>query len=73
MLYFLAYPTRGLSHCLAQDKQLELAHAVSYYQYLILMFGETSRNKGIIRPTRTFGCVSSELDLRDLHVEENDA
>ena len=27
---FLAYPTVGLSHCLAKDKQLELAHAVIY-------------------------------------------
>ena len=24
----LAYPTHGLSHCLDQDKQLELAHAI---------------------------------------------
>ena len=26
----LAYPTSGLSHCLDQDKQLEIAHAVRY-------------------------------------------
>ena len=30
-LNFLAYPTVGLSHCLVQDKQLELAHAEAYY------------------------------------------
>ena len=26
----LAYPTHGLSHCLDQDKQLEIAHVVKY-------------------------------------------
>ena len=26
----IAHPTCGLSHCLAQDKQLEIAHAVIY-------------------------------------------
>ena len=30
-LNFLAYPAAGLSHCLDQDKQLELAHAKVYY------------------------------------------
>ena len=29
VLYF-AYPAAGLSHCLDQDKQLELAHAMIY-------------------------------------------
>ena len=29
VLYF-AYPTSGLSHCLVQDKQLEIAHAEIY-------------------------------------------
>ena len=26
-----AYPAAGLSHCLVQDKQPELAHVVIYY------------------------------------------
>ena len=30
-----AYPTWGLSHCLDQDKQLEIAHAETYWNYLL--------------------------------------
>ena len=71
MLYILAYPTCGLSHCLAQDKQLELAHAVQYYTFLL---HESIQKQGYNTPNvDVFGCVSSELDLRDLHVEDNDA
>ena len=69
VLYCSAYPTAGLSHCLVQDKQLELAHAVKYCNFC-------THNKvgGMVQYTQRgrFGCVSSGLvNLRDSAVEDN--
>ena len=55
----LAYPTVGLSHCLVQDKQLELAHAVIYYTRVCTI----KMRAGIIHPTQTLRCVISGLEF----------
>ena len=64
----LAYPTVGLSHCLVQDKQLELAHAVRYYTGLPsprVSAGYNTPNADA--PLRSL----LDLNLRDSTVEDN--
>lgn len=39
----LAYPTVGLSHCLDQDKQLEIAHVVRYCSTNTILPSQTLR------------------------------
>ena len=57
--------------CLAQDKQLESAHAI-YYTPSYAHHGLAMMCRGHNTPVDVSGCASSELiDLRDLQVEEN--
>ncbi len=57
--------------CLAQDKQLESAHAI-YYTPQYAHHGLAMMCRGHNTPVDVSGCASSELiDLRDLQVEEN--
>ena len=64
----LAYPTVGLSHCLVQDKQLELAHAVRYYTGLpSLQVAAGYNTPNADAPLRSL----LDLNLRDSTVEDN--
>ena len=67
----LAYPTSGLSHCLGQDKQLELAHVVIYdtpYSHIYII----NVNWAQYTPRGRSGCASScTIELRDSTTEDN--
>jgi hypothetical protein len=66
----LAYPDVGLSHCLAKDKQLEIAHVARYCRDARDVLEQCKQ--GTIHPKWTFRLRSLlMLDLRDLHVEDN--
>ena len=69
-LNFLAYPTVGLSHCLVQDKQLELAHATAYYKPAPSI--QRTKDTGIIHPNADVPVASLlDLNVRDSTAEDN--
>ena len=66
-------PREGSRIALTKDKQLELAHAVWYYTNISFPFAgirEQGHNTPNVDASVAFLLV---IDLRDLHVEENDA
>ena len=66
----LAYPTVGLSHCLVQDKQLEIAHAVRYYTKSA--HHDERESAGYNTPNADAQLRSLlDLNLRDSTVEDN--